>query len=151
MAAALGALGDDDVGAGVGRAPGLVNGRDHVHHAGTRRVGPGEERGQVELGPWPGCREYGRSGGEHRVDGRGVGLEQQQVESERTIGGGADGAGQLRDLVRRATGAALDAQAAAVANRDDQLGAGATAHPAEHNRVLDAEKLAGSGSHQHLG
>ena len=147
MPATLGALSNDQVGARFGRATCLMYGRDHVHCAQSLAVDALEQRCQLLLRGRPGRGDDLRTRCEDRVRGRLIGPEEQEVQSERPAGQAADALDERRDLGRRLTGAALNAEATGIRHRCHQLRAGSAGHTAEHDGMFDSQQGACTREH----
>jgi dipeptidyl aminopeptidase/acylaminoacyl peptidase len=107
----------------------------------------GEHWRQVLILAWPRGREDRRPRRQNSLDRRVVDSEQEQVQSEGSVGASTDGLGQASNFGRRAASAAERAQAASVRNGYDQLWAGTGGHPAEHDWMLDPKQLTGARLH----
>ena len=98
MPAALGALRDDHVGAGLGRPDRFRHAAGHERHLATRVVRPRDVRFDVLLGPRPSERHMRRALFERRGETFLLGREDQEIERERLVGAFADGGGALSNL-----------------------------------------------------
>lgn len=150
VTAAVCALGDDQVGARFRGARGLIHACGHVHHSGAHRVGALEDGREVLVWPCPGCGEDCGVLGQNPIDRLVVGEEQQQVEPERTGGGGSDLRYLGSQLIGRVAGHPEHTQASGIRDRADHAWHGCpAAHSAEHDRVLETKQLGQSSVQAH--
>src|SRR3990170_548231 len=140
VAAALGPLGDDDVGAALGDLTGVADGAYHGHdgHAVIMHL----------LRVWGGAAQPGGENGylliEHDLDHlllAGPVLSQEEVDREWLIGQILDFAHLVAQGVRGHQGGADDAEAAGLGHGRHERGHRDTAHAGLDDRVLDAKLL----------
>ena len=140
MPAAVRPLGDDHVGAGLGRFDGVRHGRDHVDHLDSTVVCAAEDGFEVLGVTRPRCGEDGGLGVEGQVDLLVAHEVDHQVHSEGAFGGCANRGDEHAQTLGRRFSRAEDAQAARVGDRGDQLRRCAGAHAGERDRVLDPQE-----------
>ena len=99
-----------------------------------------EDRGEILILASPGSRQHSRLGSERSIE-QILGAEEEEVHAERLGGELARPRGHLRHLVGREPRRTDDAEAAGLAHGACQLAVGhPVAHPATHDRVLDADE-----------
>jgi len=130
VAAPLGALRDDDVGAGFGRADGFRHGSGHVSDEAAHFVGALEISSQVLLRPRPGELHDRRS----QLKGSGKTVfpcvEEKKIQSERLVRLLANGGGSLPDLLRAQVMATERSEPSGIGYGGNELGRGGRSHAA---------------------
>ena len=142
MAAALGTLRDNNVGACLCRAFGFRHGAGHVGDQSARLVRAVEIRAQILLGLRPGKLNDRRPQFERGRNAVLARREQQKIEPERFVGLPPDAGGAFDDLLGLELIAAECAEAAGVGHRRNQFGRRCRPHAAQRHGVLDLQQIA---------
>ena len=140
VAAGLGALGGDDVSAGLDGLEGVADAAAHHHHDHVALVHLGDELGGDGE---PGDEDVhvlleddAHVGADHLRVGR------EEVDGERLVGEVTGLADLFSQRGRVEGGGADDAEPAGVGDGGDEPGHGDAAHTGEEDRVVDAELIA---------
>ena len=142
MAAALGALRDDGVGAGFDAGQRLRYAARHVGDLAARIPGASNPGFHVLVGARPGERHGGRAFVQGGLETLFFGVKDQKIQGERAVGLAPDFGGGSLYLGRAETVASHGAQPAGFRNRGDERRRMDRSHAAEKDRVVDVEHVA---------
>ncbi|HVA13646.1 MAG TPA: hypothetical protein VNF99_10375 [Stellaceae bacterium] len=142
MAAAFGALGDDDIGAGLRRTYGFRDAAGHEGDFGAGLMGAVDERLYVLLGSRPGEGDRRRAQLERRGEAFFDQAEQQEIQREGLVGFGPDRGRAAANSLGAQAVTAHRAEPAGIRDRRDQIGRIDRAHAAERDRMHDAQHVA---------